>query len=361
MIPGNLRLHAWTDARTLKFLGSGTALPGPPVSTAELLENIETRFGVAVARKASAVARKLNVRTRHLSRDFLERREAPRKGSGNAELAAASVRMALDEAGMTPDDLAYIVGHTATPEYPLPPNLARVADLLAYQGPFVEIRQACTGFANALIMAAGLLSGPDARPVAIVGSETGSLFFDPMRAAEDSGQLVSLVQMGDAAGAIVLGPVDDKRSAHIRQMFFGQIGYGREPGLRMPEGGSSYPWSERNVLEFEHDFAAIRDAGPSLFVEGIRLAGSMGIDIDAVDWVVPHQANGRMGELLARELGLAEERIFVNANAVGNTGSAAIWTALAELRPQMRPRQTALVLGAEATKFMFGGFLYVHG
>ena len=79
-----------------------------------------------------------------------------------------------------------------------------MASLLGYRGPVAEFRQACTGFVNATLFAAGLCAAGDGRPIAVVGSETGSVFFDPMRAAEDSAQLVNFVQMGDGAGAIIL-------------------------------------------------------------------------------------------------------------------------------------------------------------
>ena len=66
-------------------------------------------------------------------------------------------------------------------------------------------------------------------------------------------------------------------------------------------------------------------------------------------------------ELLSAEIDVDPARVFVNANRVGNTGSAAIWLALAELRETLHAGERVLILGAEATKHMFGGFLYVHG
>ena len=54
-------------------------------------------------------------------------------------------------------------------------------------------------------------------------------------------------------------------------------------------------------------------------------------------------------------------RVFVNAGRLGNTGSAAVWLALAELRSSLETGASVLALGAEATKYMFGGFHYVHG
>ena len=82
---------------------------------------------------------------------------------------------------------------------------------------------------------------------------------------------------------------------------------------------------------------------------------------ETVDHVIPHQANGRMADLLGPLLGIEPRRVFVNAERLGNTGSAAIWLALAELRSSLGPGASVLALGAEATKYMFGGFHYVHG
>ena len=75
-----LQLRFWHDSRKLKVLGMGTALPGPPVSTAELLARVEKRFGVAVSRRGSRLASRLKIATRHICRDFEARRggAAPR-------------------------------------------------------------------------------------------------------------------------------------------------------------------------------------------------------------------------------------------------------------------------------------------
>ena len=106
------------------------------------------------------------------------RSEAPRKGYRNPELAASAVQSALGEAGLAVHELSYLIGHTATPARLMPSNIGQVAELLDYAGRFVEFRQACTGFANALVFAQGLLRA-GAGAIAIVGSETGSVFFDP--------------------------------------------------------------------------------------------------------------------------------------------------------------------------------------
>jgi 3-oxoacyl-[acyl-carrier-protein] synthase III len=339
----------------------GTALPGPPVSTAQLLEKVEKRFGVAISRCGRGLADRLKIGTRHICRDFEERHEAPRHGHSNPDLAAAALNAALAQAQLGAGDLDYLIGHTASPARLVPPNIALVADRVGFAGPYMELRQACTGFANALVIAQGLVSAPGTRAVAIIGSETGSVYFDPLRAAEDRSQLVNLVMMGDGAAAIVVGPDDSGRGARISDNFFGQLGLGREPGFTLASGGSDQPLVQGGAAEFYHDFAAVLESGPELFYQATAAARSLGTSVENVDHVVPHQANGRMAELLAPRLGIEPSRVFVNADRLGNTGSAAIWLALAELRSILEPGASVLTLGAEATKYMYGGFRYVHG
>lgn len=351
----------WRDPRPLKVLGMGTAFPGAPVTTADLLARIEERFGVAVARRGTALATRLKIESRHVCRDFAARHEAPRPGHANPDLAAAALCAALVEAQLEVNDLAYLIGHTTSPARLVPPNIALAADRVGFTGPYMELRQACTGFANALVIAQGLLAVPGASAVAIIGSETGSVYFDPQRAGADTGQLVNLVQMGDGAAAIVVAPDDAGPGARLAGNFFGQIGVGRQPGFTLAAGGSDMPCVAGGALEFEHAHVAVRSSGPALFEHGAAVARTLGTAIEAVDHVIPHQANGRMAELLGALLGIEPQRVFVNANRLGNTGSAAIWLALAELRSRLAPGERVLALGAEATKYMFGGFSYVHG
>jgi len=322
---------------------------------------LEERFGIAVLRPGTALSNRLKIRARYLSRDFQARHETPRRGHSNPDLAAAALRQALEDARLEVGNLAYLIGHTTSPACLLPPNIALVADRVGFAGPYMELRQACTGFANALIIAAGLVGVPGVKAVAIIGSETGSVYFDPQQASEDHGQLVNLVMMGDGAAAIILGPDDCARGAHISGSFFGQIGLDRPPGLSLCVGGSEKPFVDGETLGFEHDFSAVRASGPDLFYHGVAAARALGIGLDTVDYLIPHQANGRMAEFLSSFLGIESERVFVNAERLGNTGSAAIWLALAELRKRLRHGASVLALGAEATKYMFGGFHYVHG
>jgi 3-oxoacyl-[acyl-carrier-protein] synthase-3 len=349
--------ETWFSHIEASVLGTGVALPGPPIDTPTLLD----RAGLAGRERAlaEAIAGRLGIQTRHVGRSWTARIDALNGGADNPALAARAVGAALDQAGLKPADLGYLIGHTATPAQPLPGNITLVADLLGYRGPHVELRQACTGFANALMIALGLLVAPNARPVAIVGSETGSVFLDLTTLSADTDQIVNLVQMGDGAGAIILAPA--KAGAdRLRAAWYGAIGLDRSPGLQMRHGGSASPGTTcPGPVGFEHDFTAVLRGGGELFEAGVDAARCRGAELAEADWIIPHQASGKVGTLLARHFEQPEELFFVNANRVGNTGSAAIWIALAELRARGLATGTrTLALGAEATKYMFGGFIH---
>jgi 3-oxoacyl-[acyl-carrier-protein] synthase III len=343
--------------QAVTVLGTGSALPGPAVTSEALIERMERTFGIRKGRLARELSRRIGVESRHVVRDFASRREAPRPGHRNPELAAAALGQALERARLRVDDLGYVLAHTATPARPLPTNASEVAACLRYRGPFAEFRQACTGFATALQFASALLAHPDAAPVAIVGSETGSVYFDPMRLQEDHAQWVNLLQMGDGAGAIILGPARPD-TVTLRSSFVGQLGV-RSSGLHQASGGSDQPWVDSHVLGFEHDYRAVAEHGPGLLDAGRAVLESRGERLDDVRRIVPHQANGRMAEWLRQRWQVVPAQCFGNGRDVGNLGSASIWVALDALlqSKQLDPGDRAWFLGAEATQYTFGGFV----
>jgi 3-oxoacyl-[acyl-carrier-protein] synthase-3 len=356
MAAASQRSPSWSASVALAVRGTGQALPGEPISTAELLHHIAAHYGVDVRRKGAALARALGIATRHICRPLLRRVEGPRPGCTNAELAAQAVRQGLDRAGAQVRDLSYLVAHTATPGQLVPPNVARVAQLLGYTGPFAEIRQACTGFANALVFANGLVAHSGCGLVAIVGSETGSVYFDPLTADRDAGQLVNLVQMGDAAAAVIVG-APQGADPRITALFYGSTPERPGQGLHLV-GGSDAPTN--GLPYFEHNFRPIRRHGPALFEQSVAAARALDIELRQVDYLIPPQVNGHIARLTAHHLGIPVQHVFGNAARVGNTGSAAIWLAFDELRSRLSAGQSVLALGAEATAYMFGGFHYVH-
>ena len=343
---------AWRTTSPMAVMGTGWAVPGEAVSSDDLIDRIERRFGFARAATARLLAAQMGIKSRHISRTFAERAECPLPAASNPQVTAEAVRRALDDAGVALADVSYLIAHTSTPETQLPPNVAYVADLLGYDGPYVELRQACTGFANGLMIASGLLAAGVCGPVVIAGSETGSLFVDPGTLDDHPDQIVNLIQMGDGAGAIVLGPGPSPASGLITSAWFGTIGRDISPGILLGNGDR----------HFSHAFARIAQTGPTLFRACLTGLEALGLHPAELDVLVPHQVSGRIGEQLAEHLQISPERLFVNADRLGNTGSAAMWIALAQLRETgLKPGTRVAALGAEASKYMYGGFVYEQG
>lgn len=342
-------------AGAVRLLGTGIALPGPAISTEQLCQRLEQGFGLPASRFARGLARRLQVHQRHLCRDFARAVERPRANHRNPELAAQALRMALGQAGLSAQQLGYVIGHTATPARALPGGSGELARLLGAACPHAELRQACTGFANALQFAFALLREPGAAPVAIVGSETGSIYFDPTRLADDPAQWVNALQMGDGAAAVVLGPDDASPGARLSAAYFGQRPDAPPPGLWLDLGGSDH--LDRVSPHFGHDYAAVAHSGGALFEAGRAALARAGHRLGDARVVIPHQASGAVADAVATHLGLPRARVSDQGQRVGNLGSASIWAALHEARAQLAPGEQAMVLGAEATQHSYGGFV----
>lgn len=355
--------HLISHTSPVAVLGSGSALPAHRFRTEELLDRVSDYLPGRLRRRAASTARKLGVETRFFSRPFASARERPLAPDSAPCLGASAVQNALASSGLSVEALGLLIGHTTTPHTLLPSNAAWIAERLAFVGPHLELRQACTGFAAAGVCAAALI-GSGVKSVAIAGTEVGSVMLDLERLAVDPGQLVNLVQMGDGAGAVILGPVEQPgRQSRLEALFYGSLPGTHPPAISLPRGGSGAPSIEApGITHFQHDYTAIRDRGARLLIAGLAAAESLGIERRRIDWYLPQQVNGRMAEFCARALGVPGDRVIVGSDSLGNVGSAAMWLALDRLRRsgRLRPGHRVLVLGAEASKFMFGGFLYIH-
>jgi 3-oxoacyl-[acyl-carrier-protein] synthase III len=340
----------------VRLLGTGLALPGEPVSTEALCARLEARFGVPALRIGRRLGARLQVHTRHLCRGFDAAIEAPRAGQRNPELAAQALTRALGSAQVRPGDLDYLLTHTATPARALPGGSAEVAARVGARCAHAELRQACTGFANALQFAFALLREPGARPVAIVGSETGSVFFDPQHLGAEPSQWVNALQMGDGAAAVVLGRDDGSAGPVIDSAYFGQMPDAPAAGLTLDMGGSDRPAAGAGVLHFSHDFESVARHGVALFEAGRATLQANGHAFDSAARLVPHQASGAVAPWFAAHFGVPLAAVCDHGRRVGNLGSASIWAALHEVLPALGAGEQALFLGAEATQYSFGGF-----
>ena len=136
----------------LAVRGTGSALPGAPLSTPELLRRTARHLPEGAPALALRIAKRLGIVNRHMVRSFLEPQETPRAEDSAPKLASRALSAALSAAHCDVNGVRMLIGHTTTPHTLLPGNIAWVAEELAYRGAHIELRQACSGFAAATLL-----------------------------------------------------------------------------------------------------------------------------------------------------------------------------------------------------------------
>lgn len=352
-------MTAYFSKGRLKLLGSGSSLPCMPVDNEVLMNHLAEACNERMARKAHALARQLGIQSRHLSRRLDQAISKPQVTA--TQLAEESITQAMKEACLT--EPGFLVTHTATPHSLLPSGAAWIADRLRLTCPYMELRQACTGFANALQIAQSMLGQDNGlKPMILTGTEVGSVFFDISPEFVDINQLVNYVQMGDGSGSVIVAQDDSSSEQIISHCFTGHIGLGQEPGFQLEGASSADPTCQQGLPAFKHNPLAIKKLGPQLFIKGIEAIQSQGFEVENFAYILPHQANGHIDRQLSDYLGIDKERIVNDARQLGNLGSAAIWSSFDRLRKsgKLDKGDQVLILGAESTKYMYGGFIYTH-
>ena len=340
----------------LSLLAISAVLPPQHVTNEQLLSALEKLCGKLITRKARIIAKRLGIKERHLVRNLTSPLSECLPSSIDMSLTA--LQDALTQARVPVASLSYLLSHTCTPHTQVPPNAAWVADQLGLTSPYLELRQACTGFANALQIASAF-SATDPRPLAIVGCETGSVYFDINKDFITTSQMVNYMQMGDGCGAAIVQAANGARQ-RISDIYIGQIGHNKQPGFYL-DGGSNTVGTG-NMARFHHNTQAVKENGELLFELGFKAVLSRGYQLSDFRYILPHQANGHIDVMIAKKLNIHPDRVINDAQVLGNLGSAAIWVSLARLvnSTKLKEGDKVLVLGAEATKYLYGGFVYTH-
>ncbi|MDE2447399.1 MAG: ketoacyl-ACP synthase III [Gammaproteobacteria bacterium] len=301
-----------------RIVGCGGYLPEKIVTNDELAERLATSDRWIVQRTG--------IRQRHVAA----------VGELTSDLAVAASRQALKSAGMTGNDLDLIVLATATPDHTFPATATRVqAQLGMTRGAAFDVQAVCTGFIYALATADALLRAGQARTALVVGAETFSRILD----WQDRG---TCVLFGDGAGAVVLqaAPTEGKNARGILSSHLHSDGSNYD--LLYVDGGPSTTGTA----------GYLRMEGREVFRHAVqRLAEVVDEALAAnalkesdIDWLVPHQANRRIIDSMARKLGLSPEKVVVTIDRHANTSAASVPLALAEAVADGRIRPGQLVL-----------------
>src|SRR6201996_3279068 len=264
-----------------------------------------------------------------------ERRVAA-PGELTSDLAFRAAQQALASAGMSGDDLDLIVLATATPDNTFPATAAKVQALLGMKrGAAFDVQAVCAGFIFALSVADNAVRLGQARTALVVGAETFSRILDwedraPCRLCGDgAGALVLTAVPAEAAGGrFVLSNHlhPDGRHYDILYVDGGPSSTGRAGLLRM---------QGREV--FRHAVQRLSE----VVDEALRVNDLAGADID---WLVPHQANSRIIDAMARKLGLPLDKVVMTIQQHANTSAASIPLALATAVEDGRIKPGHLIL-----------------
>ncbi|HEV8631155.1 MAG TPA: beta-ketoacyl-ACP synthase III [Thermoanaerobaculia bacterium] len=275
-------------------------------------------------------------------RTGIERRRVAAPEQSTVDLALPAARLALEEAGIGPHEIDEIIVATDTPEVYIPDTAAFVQQRLgAREVPAYDLAgSGCAGFLQALDVARSRVLAGAAGRVLVIGVE----LLTRLMSWSDRN---TCVLFGDAAGAAVVGA--SARAAEILAAVAGTDGSAAGI-LALEAGGTRVPFNEeaaRLGLHHKIDFhgrEVFRHAVRRMAQAGREVLARAGRAIEEVALLVPHQANLRILDAVRRELELPEEKVYVNVQEYGNTGSASVPLALWEARRAGRVGAGDLVL-----------------
>ena len=251
-------------------------------------------------------------------RTGISQRHIAAEGEYTSDLGVAAAKEAIKNAGMTSEDIDLIVLATTTPDYTFPSTATIIQEKLGIQhGAAFDIQAVCSGFIYALNVADALLKTRGAKNALVIGAETFSRILD-------WNDRTTCVLFGDGAGAVVLSAKTDEKDRGILNSFIRSNG--KHCDLLYVDGGPSRTQTVGHVRMvgnqvFKH---AVKDISSAMK----QCAENAGVDIAEIDWFVPHQANQRILNGVARKLGLDSEQVVSTVAKHANTSAASVPLAL---------------------------------
>lgn len=300
---------------TMKYAqiaGTGSYLPPRVVSNDMLAEELASR---GIETSDQWIVERTGIRQRHIAE----------RGVTTSELATEAARLALEDANATADEVDLIIVATSTPDFVFPSTACLVQGRLGSVGAAAfDVQAVCSGFVYALTTADSFIRAGRARCALVIGAEVFSSILDWSDRS-------TCVLFGDGAGAVVLRAADEPgiKAASLHadgsQMKIlcaaGNVAYGQvtgDPFLRM-DGQAVF---KQAVTVLEKSARAVCEEA--------------GMALDQIDWMIPHQANLRILNMLARKLGVPMEQVVVTLDRHANTSAASVPLALDVARREGR-------------------------
>lgn len=308
--------------------GCGSYLPARVVTNAELATRIDT--------SDEWIVKRTGIHARHIAAD----------GEMTSDLAAHAARAALENAGITAVDVDAVIVATTTPDRTFPATAARVqAALNMPDSSFAfDIQAVCSGFIYALAVADNFIKAGQVRTVLVIGAETLSRILNWQDRS-------TCVLFGDGAGAVVLQAASaDQQQRGILSTHLHSDG--KHFDLLCTDGGAGSTGTVGQICMEGREIFRHAVQRLSEVVDEVLVANNLAAE--AIDWLVPHQANRRIIESTAQKLNLPMERVILTLDSHANTSAASIPLALSAAVNDGRIKRGQLLL----LEAMGGGFTW---
>ncbi len=262
-----------------------------------------------------------------VTRTGMKERRIARSDEYTSDMGFQAALRALESAQVDPEEVDLILVATLTPDYIFPSTACLLqARLKASHAAAVDIQAACTGYIYALSMAQAYIESGRYQTILIVAAEKLSSIVN----YKDRG---TCVLFGDGASACVVK--SRGRGLWVRDVSLGADGDLAEL-LILPAGGSKNPASQQTVDQGLH---YLQMGGKETYKHAVRrmemaskqCLDRVGIPESAISWIVPHQANVRIIEAIAKRFGVEMERVYLTIHKYGNTSASSLGIALDEL------------------------------
>ncbi len=288
-----------------RIVGTGRCLPGAPVTNAELAATLAAS---GVETSDAWIRERTGIAQRYIAPDEIS----------SSDLAADAARAALQMAGMAPNDIGLIIVATSTPDMIFPSTACLVQKKLGITSdcPAFDVQAVCSGFVYGLATADLYIASGKVKSALVIGAETFSRIMD----WKDRG---TCVLFGDGAGAVVL-------KADASPGILGHRLHARgEHEHILRTAGAVVSGVARG-----HPFLTMD--GQAVFKLAVQVLDSVarevaleaGVAIEAIDWLIPHQANVRILQATAKRLGISEDRVIMTVDQHANTSAASVPLAL---------------------------------
>ena len=278
-----------------------------------------------------------------------ERRILKESGKATSDMGTAAVLELLEKTNTSPEDVDLLICATITPDRPFPAvanvisRKARLTNAWSY-----DISAACSGFIFALTTGASFVESGKYKKVIIVGA-------DMMSAITDYTDRSTCPLFGDGAAAVMLEPTTEDIGVvdHMNHT----DGKGRHY-LQVKAGGSKFPASIESVNNREH---FVHQDGKTVFKYAVSRMADVAVEMmkkheitpENLAWLVPHQANMRIIDAVARRMEISPDQVMINIEKYGNTTAATIPLCLYDYEKQLNKGDN-IILAAFGAGFTWG-------